>query len=92
MNSVPAILTEDPKELQAIILELHRKLIEAKAHFDRETGILIEQIRLLRQQMFGRKSEKFSSIPSNVHIQPLFDWLCPMFLYTVSFHGTPHGH
>ncbi len=73
MNSVPAILTEDPKELQAIILELHRKLIEAKAHFDRETGILIEQIRLLRQQMFGRKSEKFSSIPSNVHIQPLFD-------------------
>ncbi len=72
MNSVPAIPSEDPKELQAIILELQRNLVEAKAHFDRETGILIEQIRLLRQQMFGRKSEKMSPVPPNTQ-KTIFD-------------------
>ena len=73
MISIPAILSEDPEELQAIILQLQRNFVEAKAHYDREIGILIDQIRLLRQQMFGRKTEKSSAIPSNVHIQTLFD-------------------
>ena len=40
-----------------------------KAH-NKETGILLKQIRHLRAQLFGRKSEKIQSGPQTL---PLFD-------------------
>ena len=61
MNPSPSILPDDIHELKAIILQLQQELLDTKAHYDREMGILVEQIRLLRQQMFGRKSEKMPS-------------------------------
>ena len=73
MNSSPATLPDDPQMLRDMVLELQQKLVDTKAYYDREMGILIEQIKLLRQQMFGRKSEKIFTPPPNVHIQTLFD-------------------
>ncbi len=48
---------------------LKQMLVEFQGHFDKETGILLEQIRLLRAQLFGRKSEK---IKPGSSVQPLF--------------------
>lgn len=44
-------LPDTPDALKEIIVDLHTR-------FDRETDILLEQIRHLRAQLFGRKSEK----------------------------------
>ena len=44
-------LPDDPAVLKQMLVESHQ-------HFDRETSILLEQIRLLRAQLYGRKSEK----------------------------------
>ncbi len=51
---------------------LKEMLVESQARFDRETSILLEQIRHLRAQLFGRKSEKLPR-ESNVELLPLFD-------------------
>ncbi len=72
MNSTPAILPDNPQELKAIILQLQQNLIDTKAYYEREMGILIEQIRLLRQQMFGRKSDKISSVSPDTQ-KTIFD-------------------
>ncbi len=47
----------------------NRCWLNSRAIFDKETGILLEQIRLLRAQLFGRKSEK---IKPGSSVQPLF--------------------
>ncbi len=39
-------------------LQLKQLLVDFQARFDKETGILLEEIRLLRAQLYGRKSEK----------------------------------
>ena len=39
-------------------LQLKQMLVDFQARFDKETGILLEEIRLLRAQLYGRKSEK----------------------------------
>jgi len=73
MKQSPDILPDDLKKLQVMVLELQHKLAETKAYYEREMGILLEQIKLLRQQMFGRNSEKACALPPNVQIKPLFD-------------------
>ena len=51
---------------------LKQLLVDFQGHFDKETGILIEQIRHLRAQLFGRKSEKIKPA-SGIQLLPLFD-------------------
>ena len=51
---------------------LKQMLLDFQARFDKETGILLEQIRLLRQQLYGRKSEKMP-VEGGPQPLPLFD-------------------
>jgi transposase len=51
---------------------LKQMLVDFQEHYDKETGILLEQIRHLRAQLFGRKSEKFQS-EGGPQPLPLFD-------------------
>ena len=63
-----ATLPDAPDALKEIVIELHAKM----DRYDQETGILREQIRLLRAQLYGRKSEK--AIPTDgPQPLPLFD-------------------
>ncbi|MBC8317943.1 MAG: IS66 family transposase [Desulfobulbaceae bacterium] len=65
MNFDVSTLPNDTESLKRII-------IEQQGHFDKETGILLEQIRHLRDKLFGRKSEKITA-DSGVRPVPLFD-------------------
>jgi len=51
---------------------LKQMLVNSQVHFDKETGILLEQIRHLRAQLFGRKSEKIQP-EGGPQPLPLFD-------------------
>ena len=51
MISDATTLPDDPTVLKQMLVDFQRR-------FDKETGILLEQIRLLRAQLYGRKSEK----------------------------------
>ena len=65
MISDASTLPDDPAVLKGMLIDFQR-------HFDKETSILREQIRLLRAQLFGCKSEKI--IPENgPQPLPLFD-------------------
>lgn len=53
-------------------VQLKQMLVDFQDRFDKETGILLEQICLLRSQLYGRKSEK--TIPEGgPQPLPLFD-------------------
>ncbi|MDR3630676.1 MAG: IS66 family transposase zinc-finger binding domain-containing protein [Desulfocapsaceae bacterium] len=41
-----------------MLLDAQARFEKQQARFDKENGILLEQIRLLRQQLYGKKSEK----------------------------------
>ena len=73
MISASSILPDDPNELKGIILQLQQEVAEIKTRYEEEVRILYEQIKLLRQQLFGRKSEKSPNNHLNIHIKPLFD-------------------
>jgi transposase len=47
-------------------------LVDFQGHHDKETGILLEEISLLRAQLYGRKSEKFKPTDGPQPL-PLFD-------------------
>ena len=65
MISDVSTLPDDPAALKEMLVDFQHR-------FDRETAILLEQIRLLRAQLYGRKSEK--SIPKDgSQPLPLFD-------------------
>ena len=65
MNIKAATLPDDTAELKQM-------LVDFQDHHDKETDILREQIRHLRAQLFGRKSEKI--IPEDgPQPLPLFD-------------------
>ena len=65
MISDASTLPDDPTVLKQMLVDFQR-------HFDRETSILLEQVRLLRAQLYGRKSEKV--IPTDgPQPLPLFD-------------------
>ena len=76
MNLDIAKLPNDAVKLKAVIADLQQshehKLDELRTDFEKETSILIEQIRLLRAQLYGRKSEKIRSEYNDATL-PLFD-------------------
>ncbi len=72
MNLELSQLPDDAGKLKAVIVDLQHKLDELKADFEKETSILIEQIRLLRAQLYGRKTEKIPLEHSDTTL-PLFD-------------------
>ena len=61
-------LPNDSESLKLIIADLQGQFTGLKDQHDKETGILLEQIRHLRDKLFGRKSEK---LPVDTDIQPL---------------------
>ena len=61
-------LPNDSESLKLIIADLQGQFTGLKDQYDKETGILLEQIRHLRDKLFGRKSEK---LPVDTDIQPL---------------------
>lgn len=72
MASDITILPNSPAELKGIVGELHQENKDLRTRHDKETGILLEQISLLRAQLYGRKSEKI--IPEDgPKPLPLFD-------------------
>ena len=72
MNSDLATLPDTPDSLKEIVIAQHGEIVELRTRYDKENGILREQIQLLRAQLFGRKSEKF--IPADgPQPLPLFD-------------------
>lgn len=52
--------------------QLKQMLVDFQDHYDKETGILLEQISQLRAQLFGRKSEKIKNEDGPQPL-PLFD-------------------
>ena len=70
MNIDAVTLPDTPWDLKGIIVGLHGKIAGLREAHDKETGILLEQIRHLRAQLFGRKSEKIQGGPQTL---PLFD-------------------
>ena len=78
MNFDPSTLPDTPVDLKEIIVDLtdqvsdlHGQITDLKDVHDKETDILLEQIRHLRAQLFGRKSDKGHSASSQP--LPLFD-------------------
>ena len=65
MNIEAATLPDDTTLLKQM-------LVDFQGHHDKETGILLEQISLLRAQLYGRKSEKFKPADGPQPL-PLFD-------------------
>ena len=65
MNFNLSTLPDDTDALKRIIVELQDR-------YDKETDLLLEQIRHLRDKLFGRKSEKVTT-GSGVRPLPLFD-------------------
>jgi transposase len=61
MKVTASTLPDDPTQLKQL-------LVDFQDHYDKETDILLEQIRHLRAQLFGRKSEK---VPYDDGPQPL---------------------
>ena len=52
--------------------QLKQMLVDFQDHYDKETGLLLEQISHLRAQLFGRKSEKIHD-ENGPQPLPLFD-------------------
>jgi len=61
MVSNASILPDNINELKEKVISLS----ESNSHFEVENTILREQVRLLRSQIFGRKTEKHSLIPDD---------------------------
>ena len=72
MNFDLSTLPDDTESLKRMIVSLQEDFSDLKEHYDKETSILLEQIRHLRSKLFGRKSEKQIS-DDGVRILPLFD-------------------
>jgi transposase len=51
-------LPDDPALLKEMLLELQQVIADLQDRLNRETNFLLEQIQLLRAQLYGRKSEK----------------------------------
>lgn len=65
MNVGTSKLPDDPASLKQM-------LVDFQAHHDKQTGILLEEISLLRAQLYGRKSEKHTPADGPQPL-PLFD-------------------
>ena len=65
MNPAPETLPDTPDELRQMIVEL-------RDQYQRQIDVYVEQIRHLRQLLFGRRSEKMPVDTDTVQL-PLFD-------------------
>ena len=61
MNLDIANLPNDVAHLKSVIVDLHRGYEQQIAAYEKHIDILMEQIHLLRAQLYGRKSEKIRS-------------------------------
>jgi len=68
MISIASTLPENLEELKEKVISLQ----ESNNHFEAENNILREQVRLLRAQLFGRKSEKKQTVQDSTQAL-LFD-------------------
>jgi transposase len=57
-------LPDNVKELQILVVEMHKKMDDLKRNYEVETQLLRERVNQLIQEIYGRKSEKFSSLLS----------------------------
>ena len=71
MKSDTSTLPDSADNLKAIIADLHETISELKDSHEKQTDLLMEQIRHLREQLFGRKTEKSTAVDSRP--LPLFD-------------------
>ncbi len=58
MNPEAVTLPDMPDDLKSLFLDLQREIAVLREKYEKETAFLLEQIRLLRAQLYGRKSEK----------------------------------
>lgn len=65
MDTPIATLPDDPAELKRMMADLHQQ-------HEHQVSVLLEQIRHLRQLLFGRRSEKLPADSTTVQL-PLFD-------------------
>lgn len=65
-------LPDDPGALKQILLNLQGDFSSLQERYNKDTGILLEQIRHLRGKLFGRTSEKYAKDSSVVPL-PFFD-------------------
>jgi transposase len=55
-------LPDNIKELQLLVLDLHKKMEKLEKNYEIENQLLRERVNQLLHQIYGRKSEKFSSL------------------------------
>lgn len=72
MNLSLATLPDSADSLKDIIVNMHGQMTSLRTTFDKETYILLEQIRHLRALLYGRKSEKIAPVDGPQPL-PLFD-------------------
>lgn len=62
MLTMDLSLPDNVKELQIMVVELHKKLVEMEKSYEVENQLLRERVNQLLHEIYGRKSEKFSSL------------------------------
>ena len=72
MNFSVSTLPDNAESLKQMLVRLGEDFVDLQERYDKDTDILLEQIRHLRAQLFGRKSEKVNS-ESSMQPLPLFD-------------------
>lgn len=72
MNQPPKTLPDDPAVLQEIVSAMQAQLLLLRVQHEQQISILLEQIRMLRLALFGKKSEKLPAGSTMMQI-PLFD-------------------
>ena len=72
MITNPETLPDDPAALKRMMVELCEQYGQQVSQLNSENSLLHEQIRLLRQLLFGKKSEKLPANSTAVQL-PLFD-------------------
>ncbi|MBU0544223.1 MAG: IS66 family transposase [Proteobacteria bacterium] len=72
MNLDITTLPDDSASLKRIIADLQGRFVDIQDRYDKDTNILLEQIRHLRDKLFGRKTEKFRP-DTNIEPLRLFD-------------------
>jgi transposase len=90
MNPPLEALPNDPVALQEIITSLQARMSHLHAQHEHQVSILLEQIRHLRQQLFGKRSERLPVETSLVQL-PLFDLPEPEHIEPAKVEIEPHS-
>lgn len=72
MNIPTETLPDDPAALQEIISTMQVQMALLHERYEQQVSLLLEQIRLLRHELFGKRSEKQAADATAVQL-PLFD-------------------